>query len=338
MSKIAWVLLAGLLAGPLGPFADRAEAKSSHPSVAQPTQRATYSSKKAKVSRAKAVRAHRLAKLRLAQKRAGSKRHYQTAGDLRPHYRAMSRGVGYWSGTLHTPAGPVRLGVLKIDLKQADVAPVLARRSGNGFGLERMSSMASRTGAIGGINGSFFSPRNKEPMDLLVVNGRWLSQSARRPAFVLKDDGTASIMPPWRGQDIPLLHAVGGGPTLLRNGRMSLAWWPRSIGGRAPRTAAGLTWDGKVLLVTIDGRSKGSAGATIREEARYMAALGARDAMNLDGGGSSTMVLGSKVVNKPSDGFERSVSNGLMIFKKRAVAQVKPIRRAPYSGLHMDRS
>lgn len=336
MSRIAWILLATLLAGPLDPFADRVEAKGSQVSK----RRASGAQQVAKRKlQKKQIAKKRLAAKLLAHKRATLRRgNLQTAEDLRPKYRALSRGVGYWSGTLRTAAGPVRLGVLKIDLKQADVAPVLARHHGSGFGLERTSSMSSRTGAIAGINGSFFSPRNKEPMDLLVVNGHWHTQPASRPAFVFKGDGTASIVAPRRAQSIPLLHAVGGGPTLLRDGRMSLAWWPRSIGGRAPRTAAGLTWDGKVLLVTVDGRSKNSVGATIREEARYMAALGAREAMNLDGGGSSTMVVGAKVMNRPSDGSERSVSNGLLVFTKRAVAMGKPGRRPPYSGIHMDRS
>jgi len=196
--------------------------------------------------------------------------------------------------------------------------------------------MARRTGAICGINGSFFSPRNREPLDWLVVNGRWLSQSAKRPALVFKEDGTASIVAPRTARQTPILQAVGGGPTLLFNGKMQLAGWPRSMGGRAPRTAAGLTWDGKVLLMTVDGRSKASVGATIREEARYMAALGAREAINLDGGGSSTMVINRHVVNKPSDGYERSVSNGLMVFPKRAVAL--HLKRTPYSGYHFNRS
>lgn len=336
MSRIAWILLATMLAGPLDPFAQRVDAKASQVSKHNASSAGHVAKRKLKK---KQIPKKRLAAKLAAQKRVALRRgKIQTANDLRPQYRALSKGVGYWSGTLRTAAGPVRLGVLKIDLKQADVAPVLARGQGSGFGLERTSSMSSRTGAIAGINGSFFSPRNREPMDLLVVNGHWHSQPARRPAFVLKGDGTASIVPPRRAQDIPLLHAVGGGPTLLRDGRMSLAWWPRSIGGRAPRTAAGLTWDGKVLLVTIDGRAKGSVGATIREEARYMAALGAREAMNLDGGGSSTMVVGGKVMNRPSDGFERSVSNGLLVFTKRAVAMNKPNRRQPYSGIHMDRS
>lgn len=342
MSRIAWVLLAALLAGPLNPLPDPANAA---PSVSKSKESSANAARR-KLGGAKKHAKFTVGKLSLAKKRALARkraqtrrRTFQTANELKPHYRALAKGVGYWYGTLYTAAGPVRLGVLKIDLKQADVAPVLARRQGGDFGLERMSSMASRTRAIAGINGSFFSPRDKQPMDLLVVNGEWHSQPGRRPALVLKGDGTASIVAPRRAQDVPLLmHAVGGGPTLLRDGRMSLAWWPRSIGGRAPRTAAGLTWDGKVLLVTIDGRSRHSVGATIPEASRYMAALGAREAMNLDGGGSSTMVVGPRVVNNPSDGFERSVSNGLMVFPKRAVAMGKPPARKPYSGIHLDRS
>ena len=262
----------------------------------------------------------------------------QDASDLKPRYRAIARGVGYWSGSLYTAAGPVRIQVVKVDLKYADVAPVVARRGDGGFGLERTSSMSRRERAIAGINGSFFSPRNRVPMDLLVVNGRFVTQPARRPALVVRQDGTASIVPARKAREEAALNAIGGGPTLLSNGKMSLAGWPRNMGGRAPRTAAGLTWDGKVLMVTIDGRSRASAGATIREEARYLAALGARDAINLDGGGSSTMVVHGRVVNRPSDGSERAVSNGLMVFPRHTYVMRPMPRRSPYSGIHFSRS
>ncbi len=303
MKKVAWILAAVLLAAPLDPFALAADARS--------------------------VR-HRTPHHRIQKK-------IQSAKDLRPRFSAIARGVGFWEGTLQTAAGPVRMHVLKVDLKRADVAPVVAHARPGAFGLERTSSMSGRVGAIAGINGSFFSPRNRQPLDLLVVNGKWLAQS-RRPALVVREDGTASIVASRKAKDKPVLNAIGGGPTLLSNGKMSLAGWPRNMGGRAPRTAAGLTWDGKMVLLTIDGRTRGSVGATIREEARYMAALGSRDAINLDGGGSSTMVVRGRVVNRPSDGGERSVANSLLIFQKHTYVTRPMPRRSPYSGYSWNRS
>lgn len=119
---------------------------------------------------------------------------------------------------------------------------------------------------------------------------------------------------------------VGGGPRLLRDGRVAVRGGPEGFtadralrqgftGGRNPRTLAGVTAGGGVLLVTVDGRRpRYSVGVTLREAARLMRSLGARDALNLDGGGSSTMVVRGKVVNRPSDPTgERRVGDGIFV-------------------------
>jgi exopolysaccharide biosynthesis protein len=87
---------------------------------------------------------------------------------------------------------------------------------------------------------------------------------------------------------------------------------------RHPRTAAGLRGDGTLLLVTVDGRQPElSVGMTIDELASLMRELGADTALNLDGGGSTTMVVAGKLVNSPSDaGGERPVSDALLVFPR----------------------
>jgi hypothetical protein len=121
---------------------------------------------------------------------------------------------------------------------------------------------------------------------------------------------------------------VGGGPRLLANGRVRVRaaaegfapiaapWFYGSfVAGRHPRTLAGVRSDGTLLLVTVDGRRPGwSAGVTLPEAARLMQALGARDALNLDGGGSSAMTVRGRVVSRPSDpSGERPVSDALVV-------------------------
>ena len=118
---------------------------------------------------------------------------------------------------------------------------------------------------------------------------------------------------------------VGGGPRILRAGRVAVAaraegfapvpsFFRSFVAGRQPRTLAGVRADGALLLVTVDGRAPGwSAGMTLPEAARLMRSLGARDALNLDGGGSSTMTVRGEVVNRPSDRVERRVSDGLLV-------------------------
>ena len=115
-------------------------------------------------------------------------------------------------------------------------------------------------------------------------------------------------------------QAVGGGPFLVRNGQIAVDGEAEGfekadfIDKRHPRTAAGVDARGNLLLVTVDGRAKWSQGASLTEMAAIMKRLGAVNAMNFDGGGSSTMVVGGSVVNSPSDGRERAVADGLLIY------------------------
>ncbi|GGR46658.1 phosphodiester glycosidase family protein [Streptomyces roseolus] len=115
--------------------------------------------------------------------------------------------------------------------------------------------------------------------------------------------------------------AVGGSHRLLRDGRVTVG--PTAARGiRAPRTLAGVTADGTLLLVTVDGRKPGvDSGATVQEAARLMASLGATAAVNLDGGGSTTMVVGGVVRNTPrgvdgSEGVERPVADVLAVYPR----------------------
>lgn len=117
------------------------------------------------------------------------------------------------------------------------------------------------------------------------------------------------------------IHAVGAGPRLVKSGSVFLTSkveeFPADIAvGRAPRTAIGATKDGHVLLAVVDGRQQHSIGMTLLELALFMQEFGAVDAMNLDGGGSSEMVVKGKIMNKPSDGRERSVGDALIIVPK----------------------
>lgn len=114
-----------------------------------------------------------------------------------------------------------------------------------------------------------------------------------------------------------LLFAIGGNPALVKEGVIQSL--DDSV--TAPRTAVGYSEDGKTMyLVTVDGRQTTSRGMTLFELAGLMKDFGAFNALNLDGGGSSTMVARqpgeneAEVVNSPSDGFERAVPNGIGIF------------------------
>ncbi|HEX7937646.1 MAG TPA: phosphodiester glycosidase family protein, partial [Gemmatimonadaceae bacterium] len=123
-------------------------------------------------------------------------------------------------------------------------------------------------------------------------------------------------------------EAVGGRPRLLQDSAIvkdvDTEGQPGFATSRHPRTAVGISSNGKrLLLVVVDGRQAGySDGMTLRELAHLMLNLGARDALNLDGGGSTTMVVGNRktrslqVVNRPSDATgERAVGDALAVVR-----------------------
>lgn len=115
------------------------------------------------------------------------------------------------------------------------------------------------------------------------------------------------------------LESVGAHPVLLRDGRREqLNGDDNKVAVRHPRTLAGWTDSGELLLVTVDGRRPGhSAGMTLHEATDLMVSLGARHAVNLDGGGASTFVgpcgAGTCVLNRPSDDRERHVTSALVV-------------------------
>jgi exopolysaccharide biosynthesis protein len=119
---------------------------------------------------------------------------------------------------------------------------------------------------------------------------------------------------------------IGGWPRILRDGKnvaVDAATLEGTISGNAemrhPRTAVGFSRDSATLfLLTVDGRSENSGGMTLDELARTMRRLGAWQAMNFDGGGSTTMVIEGAVANVPSDSTgERAVGNALLVVRKR---------------------
>ena len=134
-----------------------------------------------------------------------------------------------------------------------------------------------------------------------------------------------TTLPHLPGDVAPSL-VIGGWPRILHNGVDITADAPsvegtlsRNAEMRHPRTAVGFSRDSSMLyLFAVDGRSENSGGMTLTELAAMMRTLGAWDALNFDGGGSTTMVIGGAAVNKPSDPTgERAVGNALMVVIKR---------------------
>ena len=113
-------------------------------------------------------------------------------------------------------------------------------------------------------------------------------------------------------------YAIGGGPWLVRDGRKSVDWQAQGFSsahalGRHPRTAIGHTSGGDMLLVVVEGRLATSSGMSLDELADLMLSLGAYNALNLDGGGSTQMLVRQMFVSAPSDGAERPTANAIVL-------------------------
>jgi Phosphodiester glycosidase len=156
---------------------------------------------------------------------------------------------------------------------------------------------------------------------LLVARG------TGRPLLTDKSQGGFSVTLTQGAAD-PALEAfpniLGGGPLLIQEGKNVLdgkreRFQPDVLNGTAPRTLLGRRADGTILMVTADGRQADAKGMTLEEATHFMQSQGAVDALNMDGGGSTTFYLGGKVRNKPSGGRERPLPNGLAVLIPREV-------------------
>lgn len=211
-------------------------------------------------------------------------------------------------------------------VKIKDIKKIQVGLAQNGLGnVETTSSMAKRYGAIAAVNGGGFynKTRNKAlanyPVYVTIRNGHLISSINKSSNSTLAIcitssgkflvDGTSS---PQKLLELGAFQGVSFGPLLIENGQKV----PVPKTRPDPRTAIGIKKDGTFIFVVIDGRQKGwSQGAAYEELQEIFLDLGAWQAVNLDGGGSSTMVFAGKVLNRPSDFTgERPIATSLLIF------------------------
>lgn len=203
-----------------------------------------------------------------------------------------------------------------------------------------VSELAARHSAYAAINGSFFDMDHGNPICYLRIDGQPLGENTPAPtdslrrkyyqhATLLLDAGRPRIVLPdssrvWE-ESLADSNIMTAGPMLLRNGAMVPQRDDRTfVTRRHNRTALGLRPDGTTLLLVADGRAPHQAeGLSLAELQHVMQWLGCSEAINLDGGGSSTMYIHDKpfdgIVNHPSDNYhhdhlgQRPVSNAILV-------------------------
>jgi hypothetical protein len=219
---------------------------------------------------------------------------------------------------------PLAIHVLEIDLTREGLSLEVTPEEPTGdrrYRAQTPSEYVARHGLRAAVNGAFFEPfraaaplgegypRSGDPVDAIPGPKPNGTVCIATPARVTVEKGVRCAG--------PVDHALTAGPMLLAGGEVQ-TWTLRTA--RHPRTAFGVSADRKrAWMVVVDGRQVASAGATLEELAAILRRLGASDAVNLDGGGSSAMVLddgsGPRTLNTPinagTTGRQRPVATHL---------------------------
>lgn len=269
--------------------------------------------------------------------------------DFVPYYRreetiALTPAVKWVQREEALPSGYLYWNQLEVDPNDPGVSLDIGLAKERLDSRETTSSMVARTGALAGVNGGFFASAGG-PLGLVVKAGQVLAPhvSRRPPRTVLGVTSDRKVqfnrVVVARGRQLEsrdggswdgIQLALGGGPRLLHRGKVALTTDDEELGPKgnditrvAGRTAVATTRDGKLLIVTASGyHDNHREGLVLGEMARRLVQEGADEAMNLDGGASVTMVVGSQVV---SDGpgnasQEKAVATALMVRDDRRLA------------------
>ena len=237
------------------------------------------------------------------------------------------------------PAGPVAIQALRID--PGKVRLQIAVAANQNPARETVDGIAARTQAIAAVNAGFFGLADGKPAGMLKVGGRLLGGTTRaRGAVAFREHrGRTELLfdrvtvqsrqgvyqttmgtnaKDWRGAPF----AVSGAGLLLLQGRTISDWTDERVSAafdttRHPRTVIG-EGGGAIWLITVDGRQPElSVGMNFIELQRLAARLGLESALNLDGGGSTTMVVRGRIVNHPSEASgPRPVSDAIVVLPR----------------------
>ncbi|MFN5577596.1 MAG: phosphodiester glycosidase family protein [Bacteroidota bacterium] len=240
--------------------------------------------------------------------------------------------LDHWSGT-HEKWGTQYILILKAKYPKYRLDLAFAKDS-----LIKTSSFAKQSNALAAINGGFFDMKAGGSVSFLVSDGKVIHENKPNVlsidnemganALVIYENGKSEILPTEGANRIPMLKnvedALVTGPLLLNNSQINILQKRPFNDLKHPRSAICI---GKkeIWLIAVDGRHKEATGLNLNELSQFLLSCGCQHAINLDGGGSTTLFLNTNkfngIVNHPSDNKkfdsegERSVANILFIRK-----------------------
>lgn len=246
-------------------------------------------------------------------------------------WEPIFRGIEFTTGTADTnELRQQKIFALRMDLAEPTLEFFSTPSNGDTpletFG-QTTTAFVQTYGVAVAVNANFFSPVNTTPNDpreldgLAMCEGKLVSpHSAGREVLMITRSNAATIAASAPADDSRIWTAVAGSDLILVNGAVQLTNCSTSFCGPNPRTAVGISQDGRHLfMLVIDGRQTGwSDGATLAETGAWLLRLGAWNGLNLDGGGSSAMAKltdgAAVLLNRPSGGTQRVNGNHLGVF------------------------
>jgi exopolysaccharide biosynthesis protein len=258
----------------------------------------------------------------------------QTRGFEKSRHKGKRIAAGLeWRHTLTAPKDtlPQNINILLVDQQRRKLLLLYSP-----FHNALTSTMADSTKALAAVNAGFFSIKEGGSLTYIKIAGRivdsdtapkWPRVENVNGAITVDRDGRLSIMRAmrnsWFDSCLSCHNVLITGPLLLFKGERVAIPGNNLTVNRHPRTAVGILRDGRVVLLTADGRADEAAGLTIAGLTDLMISLGCTDAVNLDGGGSTAMWIRGKpfrgIVSMPSDNKkfdhegERAVADILIV-------------------------
>ena len=243
----------------------------------------------------------------------------------------VADGIVYEERLYRDPDGkPVRAYIITIAKGAASFVtstPSNTTETGKVSNMKNQITAAENAGkkVIAGVNADFFDMGGTNvTRGLCIKDGVVMTGAADRPWLGITTDGEVvmGLSTEYENYKGKLQQAVGGSHIMLRSDNTSnIAVGTEFADTRHPRTAVGTKPDGSVVIMVVDGRqSTISNGASLADLADIFASMGCSEAINLDGGGSSTFVLKNSkgefvVENSPSAGALRAVANGFLVIE-----------------------